>query len=325
MTFLNKFDTEISLCDKSLIRIRLDDNIYLDQYNNDVLVSTYKIASGLYSYSKVWFSKINNSSICAIITEKDNSLNYIYINLQSKFLIRKEILSHRLNSIEFPYISYKNNYINILYLINNVNKSTEYQLVHYFRFKKKWTKNIACTSIYTLLTNYVVIEEKEKIDLFYLKGDEYYEELYYRYFNFSSAAWSEPQKLTDNKKHKVYLAAVKDKRGNFHVSYSESNDRIYNIKYLYLSSMNDYVYIKKYSTVPKTIAPMFPNILLRGSDVYIEWIEYNLLYYMKINDDNFYAGIPVLIKKSTEDVFYGCIGDNDKNFVSFINKNGEKI
>ncbi|WP_244835133.1 hypothetical protein [Clostridium sp. BJN0001] len=329
MPFLNKFNIEISISKKILIKIRLDQNIYLDKYDkNNVLLSTYKIENGSYLYDKVWFSKMSDFSICGLLLKNSNKLIYIYINLKKNFII-KECISNKISgyqTIEFPYIYKNKDSTHIFFYINYNKNPRRYYLVHYYYNKHKWNKNIICNSLCAILTNYVSFVKENECSVFYLKGEQYFEEIYYRYFDFNTLKWSDEEKITDNKKRKVYLAVVKDKKKNYHIAYSESNGRVYNISYIHLSYINENKYVEKYNnTVSKTIAPMYPNIILTNSVIYVQWIEYSSLYYLKINSENFHTESPMVIGESMGSIFLGCINNDEQNFVSFINKNGKRI
>jgi len=280
MPFVRRFHTLLKSSNQNIIINNLDHSLKMQNFDyNFNLISSKKLLDGSYSFVDVWFDINEDNTIYGVINAYKNSILYLYIN--DKVIIRNTLLKYDPNefNIQFLYIKNKDCSTHIIYyLIDkcNINQCT---LIHYYRERNSWVKKQIDTVQYNILTNFVVIFENSTPTIFYLKVINGYEELFVSTFDLDNKVWTTPIQITNSHKFKVYLSVIKCSNGSYRITYSENNSNKYYCSYINVFIDKNAFNIINNKIISETIACTFPIIIEHKQILYIQWIEFNTLYY----------------------------------------------
>ena len=285
MSFINKCSTIIRRSDKELFKIYADNSLRVSHYNkHNNLISSYDFNNlkGI-DYTNCSFC-INNDDIYGIY--KDNALKMLYMPKDTSKMVQKDILTYNSKKFDivFPYINVINNSIHILYYVYNNSSTNTCALFHHYYDNKIWTENKIDFINHIVLDNFTVLWVQNTPIVFYLNLINGCEEVFFSRFNQSTFSWSTPCQITNSNKNKLYLSVLKDNMNFYHLTFCESIDNGYAVKYMngYLNENNLDVNNSTYVSDPSTC--MYPSLVKHNSTIYLMWVNYNKLYTSISND-----------------------------------------
>ncbi|MGL5346046.1 MAG: hypothetical protein ACRDA3_01725 [Peptostreptococcaceae bacterium] len=286
MSFINKCFTIIRHSDKEMFNIRLEDSIvfdYFDEYNNLISSNTLNVNSNI-DFSSCNFTLDKNDNIYAIY--KDNALKLIKLYKNTNQISEQDILTYNFKkfNILFPYIHAIDNDIHILYYVFSNNATSTCALFHHFNHNGVWTENKIDFINHICLDNFTVTWSNDTPIVFYFNLVNGYEEIFFSKFNNNTFTWSKPVQITNSKKNKLYLSVLKDSMNFYHITFCESENNNYSIKYLngYLSENKFDIDISH--TIAEDEAYMYPSLLKDSNSLYLMWVNYQRLYSCKSSD-----------------------------------------
>ena len=286
MTFMRKFDTLLHKSNGNLCKIDSQDGITIYNYDNNFnLLSSKKLMDGDLSFLDFWFDIDANDNIYGLINDKMGTL--LSYKISNKYIFKSKFLEYYPNeeSIKFVYINSNSGSTNLFYYKLNVNNPYKCSLIHHYQINNVWHTNIVDSISYNVLTNFVVIYNKNNIPrIFYYNLVDGFEELFLSIFNPDLNSWCTPIQITDSKKAKMYLSAMKDNRNCYHILFSENNSNRYYCTYIngYINNLT--FNVANSSIISDTVACTFPNIIQYNNKIYAHWIEYHNLFVRYSND-----------------------------------------
>lgn len=286
MPFIDK--TSILIEDsinQNLSLFELKDNvIYTNMNSNLNVINSNVLIDGQYSFIDIWLDIDNNENIYGILNDKKGRLENLIINHNE---LKKDIIikyDYKNFWIKFTYKKdfQDENHI-VYYSINKRNPYYAY-LIHIYKSCNKIKKTRIDFIRYNILSNFVITYKDNIPTIFYFKIVDYVEELFMSTFDINNYTWSQPIQITDSKKSKIYLSAIKDNNDNYHIVFAENNNNKYFCKYIGYNIINDNFSISTEKYISKHSMCTFPNLILNNSELYIQWVEYFDLYSSKSYD-----------------------------------------
>lgn len=308
MAFLRKFTTIINKSDKEIYKIDSEDGINLSSYDiNFNIIYSKKIIKGDYSFVDYWFDITSSNKLYGIINNKIDSL--IYFHITDKIMIKNIFIKYNSKStyIKFLYIKELKKSTHIIYYELDKLNPYNVKLMHYYKDDNTWRKYLIDSFSYKILTNFVITYDNTiSPSIFYYKLDNGFEELFVSTFNIQLCKWSEPIKITNSKKDKIYLSVIKDSLNNYHILYSENNFGKYYCNYISGYIKNN-KFITKYNLIlSDSVACNFPNIIEYNNKIYAAWIEYNNLYITESKTFGFIWQKSSLVENCSTSPFVCC-------------------
>lgn len=280
MSFINKCSTIIRRSSKDMFYIHLDKGISYNYYdkNNELVFSKRLIKDNSIDFTNCFFTLNNLDNIYGIYN--DGSLKMLTALSNSSTFTQTEILKYNSKKfgICFPYINVINNDIHILYYVYNNNSTNTCSLFHHIKHNNVWTENKIDFINHIVLDNFTVIWSQDSPIVFYFNLVDGIEEIFLSRFNISTLTWSNPVQITNSRENKIYLNILKDSMNFYHITFCESLETGYAVKYLngYLNDTTFEIDISSYITGPSTC--MYPTFLKKDSTLYLMWINYGKLY-----------------------------------------------
>lgn len=280
MSFSRDFITILKNRNDDIYEIKSQNGLIISRYGKgNELVYSKKLFDGHFDFIDHWFEIDNNDAIYGIVNDKKGSL--IYILIKDNIIVKKQLLNFNTNQIAIKYVYIKiiNNSINIFYYYSDKSSPHRCTLVHYYNNINGWHKNIIDLITYNTLTNYVILyNTSKKMSILYFKLCNNHEELFLSSFNKESVTWKKPIQLTNSHHDKIYLAALIDRKNNYHILFSEKDIYRYQCSYIcgYINN-NGFLKINK-RTLGNATACSFPVIIEKNSIINVLWTEYNNLY-----------------------------------------------
>lgn len=280
MTFTKRFETLLKKSNDHIIKFNLNSGINIEEYNQtgDLLYSK-SLAKGNFTFVDFYFDIAKDDSLYGIINNKRNSLVYIF--QANETLTKTTLLNYDGLSFELKFIYIKRlNSINhvLFYLINRHDSNKVCTLIHYYEENKKWVRTEVNKFSFGILSNFVVNISENFLRVFYFKCVNNFEEIFLSTFDIEKKIWLNPIKITNSHKFKVYLSVINTTSKDFYLTFSENNKSNYYCTTIALTIENNLCTIKNYVNINKTIACMFPHLILYKHKLYAQWIEYNDLY-----------------------------------------------
>ena len=285
MSFINKCSTIIRRSDKEIFKFYVDNTIKIDHYdkNNNLISSTNLDNLKGMNFTNCSFC-IDNNNIYGIY--KDNNLKMIHIPRDSSMISKKDILTYdsKKFDIMFPYINVINNSIHIIYYVYNNNSTNTCALFHHYYNNGVWIENKIDFITHIVLDNFTVLWIQNSPVLFYFNLVNGCEEIFFSRFNPNSLTWSNPCQITNSNKNKLYLSVLKDNMNFYHLTFCESIDNGYSVKYMngYLNENKLDISTSIYVSGPSTC--IYPSIVKQNSTIYLMWVNSNKLYTSISND-----------------------------------------
>lgn len=319
MSFEKEFKTYLVKSNNNISEISLLNGVSLNNYDNKFNInSSKKIISGSHSFVDTYFDIDENDSIYGLINSKRGSLIYIYSNDQ--YIIKTDILTFngRKNSIKFPYIKkFPDNIIHLFFYVVNASKTNYCTLSHYYYDGAKWYKSTISTLNYFLLTNFSVSWNNDIPTVFFFKKINNCSELFLSTFNLADKKWTVPLPITMTKREKVYLSILKTSNNQYHMTFAEANNNKYYCMYFNesidgLSSLSH-----KYIHLNKNAICSFPNLLIKNSKLYLQWIEGSTLFTCISKDSGNTWSNPTENKQSDFKTFYRCQYNSNTGSISY--------
>jgi len=103
------------------------------------------------------------------------------------------------------------------------------------------------------------------------------EQIFIKRFNLDDGNWSNSIKITESPNDKLYLDTIKDKEGNFHITYSEYIDGNFEIVHKKVSLYNNYCKSIKETKLSNPANSSYPTIIYYKEKIWISWVEFNHL------------------------------------------------
>lgn len=279
MSFKKGFIIMLKKSNEEYFMLDIAEGITLYDLNYDCkIMNKNKIAHEKYTFVDLWVDINEYDEIYGIVNNSDGELIYIFI--KGNKIYRTNLLKYdnRKIVIKYPYINKINEDIHILYYSNNIEYGREQNLVHYFKKNGVWTEHVIDKFKSWILTNFCVLFDNEIPTVFYFKMVKGTEEIFASTYNVDLNKWSESIQLTNSRKNKVYLSAIKDSNGKYHLTYSENNMDRYYCMYLQVDINKGSVKVKKNNIIKRTIECTFPQIFRSNWLVQVKWVSYNSLF-----------------------------------------------
>ena len=314
MTFMRKFNTILHKSNDKIFMIDSEDGINLSNFDmNFKLLSSRQIEGGSFSFIDYWFDLTPDDKIYGIINNKKNSL--LFYRITDKYIIKNVLLKYNPDKVflKFVYAKQINLFTHILYY--EIDKLNPYnvKLIHLYKNNLTWNKYVVDSFSYNVLTNFLVTYDNDFSPyIFYYKLVNGFEELFVSIFDTSSCIWSDPQKLTNSKKPKIYLSAIKDSKNHYHIIYSENNFNKYYCTYIHgYFDDGDFKQLNNFK-LSDTVACTFPNVIEYNDTIYAHWVEYHNLY-VSISPDGGYTWDKVSISGASSALPFTCCNYHDNN------------
>lgn len=297
-----------------------DGNFYLVNTNKDLIIYNFDSEFDnilkktlIYEHctlSDVWADLNLNDELFGTYNEKNNG-EVIYFYAKNKVLYKNKILKYDIRNtiVTFPKLINDESDISLFFYSTNLKKMT-CKLTHYYKksIDDKWEKNIVDQINTYILNDYLVFEEKEFIDIIYLNMINGFEEVFINRFTFKNQKWNESVQLTDSKRAKQYLSALKDEHGNFHIVYKEVYECKECCNYL---KINERQGTLKHISIKEGVKGhlykiMFPSIILYKDMYYIQWLENYELWSCFTKNNGISWSKPIKNKDSLNKNFIRC-------------------
>lgn len=280
MTFMRKFNTLLHKSNNKIYIIDAEDGINLSIYDiNFNLLNSHKILNGKFAFIDYWFDLTSSDEIYGVINNKIDSL--IHVKIYNNSILKNTILKYDFNSTFIKFVSIKK-YKDLTHIFYyKLDKLNSYygKLINHYKNKSSWTTSEIDVFSYNILTNFIVTyDDNFSPHIFYYKIVNGFEELFVSNFDSYLGIWSNPQKLTNSKKSKIYLSAIKDSKNYYHIIYSENNSNKYYCTYIRGYFENGVFIQLNNLKLNDTVACTFPNIIEYNDTIYAQWIEYHNLY-----------------------------------------------
>ncbi len=280
MTFMRKFNTLLRKYRNKIYIIDSDDGINMSIYDTDFNNTlSKKIENGNFSFIDYWFDITSSNDIYGIINDKINSL--IYVRITDRLIAKSTLLKYDPETIFIKFVTIKKSGQSTHVFYYELDKLNAYsgKLINHYNDGNEWLRIEIDSFSYNVLTNFVVTYDKDfSPSIFYYKLTNGFEELYVSTFDSQSRSWSNPCRVTDSKKTKIYLSVIRDSKNSYHIIFSENNLNKYYCTYIN-GYIDDNVFITKMNKkLSDTVACTFPNIIEADNKIYANWIEYHNLY-----------------------------------------------
>lgn len=284
MGFFNECSYIIRKSNKDMILIKSDNGLKYKYFKNSTSITNSEdITLVPINFSNYYFDIDENDNVYGIYL--DSQINILKLNNNSnKFSILHKIdYDYKNYTITFPYIKFINNDIHIFYYLSNKNHATTI-LFHHYNNGKKWIENKVDFINLPVLDNFTIYFNENVPTIFYFRENNEFPQVYCCNFNLNNLSWNDPICITDSLENKIYLSVLKDKLNFYHITYCESNEFKYCIKYLngYLNNNSFDKNINKFIT--DTSLYLYPSILKYNSSIFISYNYKNILY-TRYSDD----------------------------------------
>lgn len=282
--FFNDTDILIKKSNKDLNVFKLGKNIIykdINSYSKEVV--TKEIINGDYSFVDIHIDIDDYDRVYGILNDKKGKL--LSINMDDD--THRDIIlkyDYRDFCIKFPYIKDILNGKHIFYYLVDIENLYVSDLIHIYKDRDLFIKNKIDVVPHNIMSNYEVVWDEDIPIVFYFKYIDDAEELFVSVFNRNYNEWSKPLKITDSKKGKVYLSAIKDVSGYYNIVFSENNEGKYYCKYIKGELIYDKFEVLELQTIKTDLMCLFPHIINYRNELYIQWGEYNYVYTCKSSD-----------------------------------------
>lgn len=331
MSFKKNFKTYLIKSNSDISEISHENGVVLYNYNNNFQqLSSKSIITGTQSFVDTYFNIDSNDNVYGLINTKRGSL--LYISTRDNCIIKTPILTFdgRKNYVKFPYIKKINNELHIFYYYLDATTTNSASIIHHYFDGICWHKHLISKINYYLLTNFCVIFENQTPHIFFFKKNNKVSEIFYSSYNLEKNAWITPIQLTATNREKVYLSVIKTKN-IYHLTYSENINNKYNCIYFSVNLDNDTLNsATKYIQINNNSVCSFPNLIIRNSTLFIQWIENNRLFSSTSKNNGLTWTDPHLSTFSEATDFYRChvcynpkllINSEDFSPIFFASKN----
>ncbi|MGL5314993.1 MAG: hypothetical protein ACRC92_17200 [Peptostreptococcaceae bacterium] len=282
MTFINETKTILRKSDNSLVVFNLDNNLEyenIDSYLNKVAIR--KISDGEFSFINTWFDIDKDDNIYGIINDSKGRLINLDIKedqTESSTLVKYDYKNF---IMKFPYIKEVDDVKHIFYYSLNKKTNCISYLIHIYKKDNISIKTKIDIVKYNIMSNFVVTWNGNIPSLFYFNKVNGFEEIFASTYDLDNLKWSSPTQLTNSKKIKIYLSAIRHVDNSYHIVYSENHNGKYFCEYLKLNINNNVFDILESNTIANNLMCLFPCIIGYYSILYIQWVEYNDLFTCK--------------------------------------------
>ncbi|WP_250673470.1 hypothetical protein LZ906_003300 [Paraclostridium ghonii] len=278
MGFFNECAYVVRKSNKDMLLIKSENGLSYKYFkNSDLLTHSEKITLIPIDFSNYYFDIDLNDSVYGIFA--DSKINILKLNSDSnKFLTIHTIdYDYENYTITFPYIKFINNKIHIFYYLTNKNCATSI-LFHHYNNGQQWFENKVDFINLPVLDSFTIHFNEKIPTIFYLKEANEFPQVFCSIFNLDSLSWNEPIQITNSLENKIYLSILKDKLNFYHISYCESNNFKYSVKYLngYLKNNSFEEQINKFITDESLY--LYPSLLKYNSSIFISYVYKNALY-----------------------------------------------
>ncbi|MCC3863598.1 hypothetical protein K0040_04645 [Terrisporobacter petrolearius] len=255
---------------KNIVSTRIDPDL-----NN---IDSRILFNGEYSFIDIWLDVDDKDNIYGILNDKKGKLKNLIITSDDVDLNTIIKYDYKNFFIKFTYIKKISDENHILYY--SINKNFPYcaYIIHLYKSPNICKKTRIDFINYSILTNFVITYSNNIPTIFYFKLVNHHEELFSSTFDKNLYTWSSPKQITNSKKDKIYLSAIKDNKNNYHIVFAENNKNRYYCKYIQGNFIEDNFNITSEKYISKNSMCVFPNLISTYSKIYIQWIEYFDLY-----------------------------------------------
>lgn len=278
MSFFNECYYILRNSNKDMLVINSNNGIVYDYLTkSEVSSSSNSLTNSQIDFTNYYFDIDFEDTIYGIFN--DTSINIVkFNNFNNRFYCLNKIeYDYKNFNIDFPYIHFVGDDIHISYYLTS-KSSTTTVLFHHYRHDNKWTESKIDFINTPVLDNFIVFFNQDTPTIFYLKDYNGFPQIFTSTFNISMSNWSTPLQITDSSTSKIYLSVIKDYLNFYHITFSESNENGYSVKYIngYLNSNSFEITLSKYITYPSDC--VFPTLIKHGKTIYLMWVEHKLLY-----------------------------------------------
>ena len=278
MGFFNECSYIIRKSNKDMIYIKSKNKLnYKYLKNSDSIVYSENITLFPIDFSNYYFDIDTNDNVYGIFL--DSKINILKLNNGSNRFLPIHTIDYDFKNytITFPYIKFIDNKIHILYYLTHKDYPTTI-LFHHYNNGNEWVENKVDFINLPLLDNFIVYFNENTPTVFYFKEKNEFPQVYCSTFNLNSVNWNNPICMTDSLENKIYLSVLKDKLNFYHITFCESYDSKYRIKYLngYLNNNEFNENINKFITDESLY--LYPSLLKYNSSIFISYVYKNILY-----------------------------------------------
>ena len=278
MGFFNECAYVVRKSNKDMILIKSENGLSYKYFeNSDLFTQSENITIIPIDFSNYYFDIDLNDNAYGIFV--DSKINILKLNSDSnKFLTIHTIdYDYENYTITFPYIKFLNNTIHIFYYLTNKNCATSI-LFHHYNNGQQWLENKVDFINLPVLDNFTVHFSEKIPTIFYFKEVNECPQVCCSTFNLDNLAWNQPIQITNSLEDKIYLSILKDNLNFYHITYCESNNFKYSIKYLngYLNNNSFEEQVNKLITDESLY--LYPSILKYNSSIFISYVYKNILY-----------------------------------------------
>lgn len=278
MGFFNEYEYVLRKSNKDMMVIKPYNGLMYNYFRNseeNLLCSS--ITNSPLTFSNYYFDIDKNDIIYGIYNDKN--LNIVSFNdTLKKFSIINQIEYDYQNfSIDFPYIKFIDDDIHILYYLTNKASSSTI-LFHHYRHNDIWFENKIDFINIPFIDSFTVFFNNNTPIIFYIGDTNGTTQIFTSSFNISTCLWSKPFQITSDSTNKIYLSVIRDSLNFYHITFSETLENSYCVRYLngYLNS--DTFDICSSNIVTDAGEYVFPNIIKFGNLLYLMWVNNKILY-----------------------------------------------
>lgn len=278
MGFFNECAYILRKSNKDMMVIKAYDGLKYNYFKNseeNLLCNT--LTNNKLCFSNYYFDIDSSDIIYGIFNDK--TLNIVNFNdsLKKYFIVNKIEYDYKNFSIDFPYIKFIDDDIHILYYLTSKTSSTTI-LFHHYRHNNTWFENKIDFINIPVIDNFTVFFNNNTPIIFYIGYINGFTQVLTSSFNLSTCTWSKPFKITSTDTNKIYLSVIRDHLNFYHISFSETLESRYCIKYI-----NGYLYSNTFDlctdqTITSSGEYTFPSLIKYNDSLYLMWVTNKILY-----------------------------------------------
>lgn len=277
MSFFNECSYLLRNSNKDILFLNSGPKLSYNCFNKNDYASHDILLNSPIEFSNYYFDIDENDKIYGIFNDK--ALNVVSFDYNSKKfnIINKISYDYKNYSLDFPYIKFVGKDIHVMYYLTCRSSSTTI-LFHHYRHNGKWFESKIDIVNLSILDKFTVFFNNDTPIIFYIGSVDGVTQILTSTFNNSICMWSSPIQLTHSVSNKVFLSVINDPLNFYHISFSESQDSGYSIRY-----MNGYLNTNKFNiNIDKTITDcsdcMFPTLIKYKDILYLMWVQNRKLY-----------------------------------------------
>lgn len=321
MPFKKSFKFLLHKSNNNIILINSNKQTNVDIFNQFFQkISSFTLLNNHCNSLDMCFDIDDEDTIYGIINDKSGTV-YFY-NINNNLCIGNSIINYNkdLYTLKSLCIKKINTVFHIFFYLCDKKKKNKCSLMHYYLKNSKWIKNTIIPINYKILSNFIIIPQKNLINIFYFNILQGATNLFVSSFDINTEVWSIPKQITKTNNHKVYLSVILDKKDFFHIAFSENINSKYNCFYTKINLSDENIDILQNTAINSSAVSSFPSIIEYNNTLILQWVEYNKLFYCKSPDSGNSWTEPKLLHSSINYDFIRCIYRSN-NTILKINNN----